>query len=214
MDVKGFLCVSLGSSTVQLHYSLRCTWACSEADFSSQSGDRAWGCTTEEQRSVVRFVGKRLDATRSPCWDCDRSNCAVDGRVDSSWQEDNNSVATALGHSPGLSYRIMHDRLKFQKVGTWWVPRELKAWEKINQMGLSLQHLLQYADEEEDMLNRIVTGDDVGASLPTQIKCPWMQWKYPSSPSSSTKKFKVTPSAGKVMLTVFWDSQEVLLAHS
>jgi hypothetical protein len=30
-------------------------------------------------------------------------------------------------------------------------------------------------------------------------------------PKSST--FNVTPSAGKVMLTVFWDSQEVLLAH-
>jgi hypothetical protein len=26
-------------------------------------------------------------------------------------------------------------------------------------------------------------------------------------------KFKVTPPAGKVMLTVFWDSQGVLLAH-
>jgi histone-lysine N-methyltransferase SETMAR len=40
-----------------------------------------------------------------------------------------------------------------------------------------------------------------------------MQWKHPSSPS--TRKFKVTrtPSAGKVMLTVFWDSQGVLLAH-
>jgi hypothetical protein len=29
----------------------------------------------------------------------------------------------------------------------------------------------------------------------------------------STKKFKVMPSAGKVMLCVFWDSQGVLLAH-
>jgi hypothetical protein len=38
-----------------------------------------------------------------------------------------------------------------------------------------------------------------------------MQQKHPSSPS--TKKFKVTPSAGKVMLTVFWDSQGALLAH-
>jgi histone-lysine N-methyltransferase SETMAR len=35
-----------------------------------------------------------------------------------------------------------------------------------------------------------------------------MQWKYPSSPS--TKKFNVTPTAGKVMLTVFWNSQGVL----
>jgi histone-lysine N-methyltransferase SETMAR len=40
-----------------------------------------------------------------------------------------------------------------------------------------------------------------------------MQWKHPSSPS--TKKFKVTstPLAGKVMLTLFRDSQVVLLTH-
>jgi hypothetical protein len=31
--------------------------------------------------------------------------------------------------------------------------------------------------------------------------------------SPSTETFKVTPSAGKVILTVFWDSQGVLLAH-
>jgi hypothetical protein len=44
MDVIGFLCVSLGSSTVQLHDSLGSTRACaySEAGFSSQNGDRAW----------------------------------------------------------------------------------------------------------------------------------------------------------------------------
>jgi hypothetical protein len=42
MDVIGFLCVSLGSSTVQLHDSLGSRRACtySEADFSSQNGDR------------------------------------------------------------------------------------------------------------------------------------------------------------------------------
>jgi hypothetical protein len=55
MDVIGFLCVSLGSSTVQLHASLgsRRACACSEAGFNSQNGYRAWGCTTEDQRSVV-----------------------------------------------------------------------------------------------------------------------------------------------------------------
>jgi hypothetical protein len=75
-------------------------------------------------------------------------------------------------------------------------------------MGLSLQHLLQYANDGEDMLNRIVTGDE---SLPTRIKV----WFNPIETSQFTfnKKFKVAPSAGKVMLTVFWDSQGVLLAH-
>jgi len=38
-----------------------------------------------------------------------------------------------------------------------------------------------------------------------------MQWKHPASPAH--KKFKVTPSAGKVMLTVFWDCQVVLLTE-
>jgi hypothetical protein len=54
----------------------------------------------------------------------------------------------------------MHDRLKFWEVCARWVPRELKDREKMNLMGLSLQHLLWYADEGEDMLNWIVTGDE------------------------------------------------------
>jgi hypothetical protein len=43
MDVTGFLCVSLGNSTVQLHDSLGSGRGCaySEAGFSSQNGDRA-----------------------------------------------------------------------------------------------------------------------------------------------------------------------------
>jgi hypothetical protein len=70
------------------------------------------------------------------------------------------SVATAPGCSHGLAFNIMQDHLKFQKVCSQWVPRELKDREKMNEMGLSLKLLLQYADEGEDILNRIVTGDE------------------------------------------------------
>jgi hypothetical protein len=91
------------------------------------------------------------------------------------------------------------------------VPRELKDREKINQMDLSLQHLLRYA-AEEDMLNKIVTVDESWVHhYQTESNCASMQWKRPSSPS--TKKVKVMPAVGKVMLTVFWDSEGVLLAH-
>jgi hypothetical protein len=64
MDVIGFLCVSLGSITVQLHDSLRsrCACACTEADFGSQNGDRAWRCTNEELRYVVRFFCGQKDS--------------------------------------------------------------------------------------------------------------------------------------------------------
>jgi hypothetical protein len=37
------------------------------------------------------------------------------------------SVAAALRCPHGLEYSVMHDRLKFQTVCVWWVPRELKA---------------------------------------------------------------------------------------
>jgi hypothetical protein len=63
MDVIGFLCVSLGSSTVQLHDSLgsRRAWTCSDSGFSSQNGDRTWGVVyiTQDQRSVVLFCGQK-----------------------------------------------------------------------------------------------------------------------------------------------------------
>jgi hypothetical protein len=34
----------------------------------------------------------------------------------------------------------MHDCLEFLKVCAWRLPRELKDWEKMNQMSVSLQH--------------------------------------------------------------------------
>jgi histone-lysine N-methyltransferase SETMAR len=37
-----------------------------------------------------------------------------------------------------------------------------------------------------------------------------LEWKHPTSPAKK-KKFKTQPSAGKVMLTVFWDSQGPIL---
>jgi hypothetical protein len=84
----------------------------------------------------------------------------------------------------------------------------------MNQMSLSLQHLLQYADEGEDMLNRIITGDESRVHLyQPKPKRASVQWKHPSSPWTKRFKVKSMPSAGKVMLTVFWDSQGVLLAH-
>jgi hypothetical protein len=58
----GFLCVPLGSSTVQLHDSLRsrrsCT--CSEVGFSSQNVGRTWGvCTNKERLPLCAFCGQK-----------------------------------------------------------------------------------------------------------------------------------------------------------
>ena len=56
----------------------------------------------------------------------------------------------------------------------------------------------------------IVTGDEMWVHHFTpESKAASMEWKHLSSPVR--KKFKTTPSAGKVLLTVFWDAQGVLL---
>jgi hypothetical protein len=58
------------------------------------------------------------------------------------------------------------------------------------------------------MLNRIFTGDDSWVHhYQTESKRASMQRKLSNSPS--TKKFKVTPSPGKVILAVFEDCQGV-----
>jgi hypothetical protein len=72
---------------------------------------------------------------------------------------------------------------------------------------------MQYADEGEDMLHRTVTGNESWVHhYQHESKRASKRWKHPSSPRS-TKKFKDIPSAERVMLTVLWDSQGVLLAH-
>jgi hypothetical protein len=78
-------------------------------------------------------------------------------------------------------------------------------------MGLSLRHLLRYADEGEDILNRIVADDESWVHH-NKIKSKCFNAMVISQ-FTFNQKFQVTASAGKVKLIVFWDSEGVLLAH-
>jgi hypothetical protein len=76
---------------------------------------------------------------------------------------------------------------------------------KRNHVGIS-SHLLQhYCNEGDNFLNHITTGHGswINHHKP-QSKSQSMQLEHPSSPVSH--KFKIQPSAGKLMLTVFWGS--------
>jgi hypothetical protein len=61
MDVIDFLCVSLGSSTVQLHDSVgsRSACACSEDGFNSQNATVLEDCTIEDERPFTLFCGQK-----------------------------------------------------------------------------------------------------------------------------------------------------------
>src|SRR5271157_5799950 len=59
-------------------------------------------------------------------------------------------------------------------------------------------------------MQRVVTGDETWIHhYDPETKQQSMQWKHSSSPSPH--KFKVQASAGKIMRTVFWDAEGILL---
>jgi hypothetical protein len=66
MDIIGFLYVSLGSSTAQLHDSLgsRCTCSRSVADFNSQNGDRDWCVYYQRAAFCCAFFYGQKDSTQ------------------------------------------------------------------------------------------------------------------------------------------------------
>jgi hypothetical protein len=92
------------------------------------------------------------------------------------------------------------------------VPQQLTEEHKNNRVVICQRLLDCYANKGEDFLKRIVTGDKTWVHhFAPESKRQSMEWKHPGSPVK--KKFKCQPSAGKAMLTLFWDSQGVILEH-
>jgi histone-lysine N-methyltransferase SETMAR len=77
-------------------------------------------------------------------------------------------------------------------------------------MGVCLGNLLWYEREGDEFLDRIVAGDESWCShYCPETKRMSQQWQHPSSPRP--KKSRAIPSAGKVMLTSFFDRRGPLL---
>lgn len=92
------------------------------------------------------------------------------------------------------------------------MPRQLTDAHYDNRRAISQRHLERYENEGEDFLERIVIGDETWVHhFEPESKRQSMTWKHPGSPVS--KKFKTRPSAGKLMLTVFYYSRGPILEH-
>ena len=66
--------------------------------------------------------------------------------------------------------------------------------------------------EPQTFLDRTVTQDETWVHhFDLETKQQSMIWKHVTSPTP--KKFKVTPPAGKVITTIFWDSQRVIMTN-
>ena len=119
-----------------------------------------------------------------------------------------NELAESLRESEGCAVKIM-DTLGYSKVCARWVPRQLTEAHKQSHLE-ACSELLEYCHSDKTFLQQIVTADETWVHhFEPESKRVSMEWCHPTSPCS--KKFKSQQSAGKVMVTVFWDSVGVTL---
>lgn len=118
-------------------------------------------------------------------------------------------LAETLKISFGSIQSILSVSLGFKKVSARWVPRMLTDANKERRLEISKRNLDLLQRDPDRFCRRIVTMDETWVHhFDPETKKQSMSWKRPSSPPM--KKFRVTPSAGKVMASVFWDSEGII----
>ena len=117
----------------------------------------------------------------------------------------------------GISFRAVQsfltDILGMSKVSARWLPPMLADDQKRTWLDISRYLLSCYEDDPGDFIEGIVTQDET-----------WIHHFDPESKMQSKqiksrplltppKKFKRVHSAGKVMASIFWDSQGVIMTN-
>jgi len=104
---------------------------------------------------------------------------------------------------------VLHEILGMRKLSARWVPRFLTPDNKRNRETTSEQCLTLFKRNPKEFLRRFMTIDETWIHWYTpETKEQSKQWTSPGEPA--LKKARTVPSAGKVMATVFWDSQGVI----
>lgn len=119
-------------------------------------------------------------------------------------------LAEVTGISYGSVQNILTSKMNMKKVSARWVPRMLTDEQKKKRVDLSRANLAKFQADQENFLSRFVTMDETWIHhFDPETKQQSMTWKRPSSPTP--KKFKVSCSAGKVMASVFWDTEGIIM---
>ena len=119
-------------------------------------------------------------------------------------------IASTVGISQERVHSILTEDLEMRKLSARWVPRLLTVDQKHTRRTLSRTNLNLFEEDPANFLKRFVTMDETWVHHFTpEAKQQSKQWKHPGSPPP--KKAKTVPSAGKVMATVFWDADGILL---
>lgn len=119
-------------------------------------------------------------------------------------------IAEALKISSGSVYTMLSDVLGMSKLSSRWVPRMLTPDQKRNRVQTSKECLALLQRNKQDFWRRLVTTDETWLHYyEPERKEQSKQWTQKGE--NTPRKFKRTISAGKVMASVFWDANGILL---
>ena len=119
-------------------------------------------------------------------------------------------TANALHISHGSVSTTLHDCLGMHKLTARWVPKSLSDEQMATRASIYSALLKRFRSKEDDFLSCLVTVDETWVHYyEPENKAQSHQSVGPGSPRP--KKFTTKPSAGKVMATVFWDAQGVIM---
>ena len=121
-----------------------------------------------------------------------------------------NQIANELGISFGSTFSILTEDLGFSKLSARWVPKALQQNQMNLRSDLSLALLTTIEANESNFFERVITGDETWIyQYDPESKVQSKQW-LPRG-SAGPIKFKAERSAQKIMATVFWDKDGIIL---
>lgn len=181
----------------------------------------AYGSVCMGASSVPRWVKHFKDENtsiqdeprsgRPPTASTERNN----DRVDEIIQDDRRVTMDTIAQTLGIGHNAVQEMIEslgYRKVSSRWVPRLLTKDHKGQRKAITSELLQRYRKEGDEFLLRIVTGDESWFHhFEPETKRQSMEWHHLHSPSK--KKAKTVPSAAKVMGTVFWDAEGLILAE-
>ncbi|GBP26648.1 Histone-lysine N-methyltransferase SETMAR [Eumeta japonica] len=119
-------------------------------------------------------------------------------------------IAEELQISKERVGEIIHEHMNMRKISARWVPKMLAPFDKQRRLQTSKDFLELVGDNIDEICDRIVTVDETWVcQYDPESKQESMQWT--KKRERPPKKFMIQKSASKLMATIFWDSEGVLL---
>ena len=99
-----------------------------------------------------------------------------------------------------------------RKIAAKWVPHALTEQQKWCPYETCRIHLEKYQNEEENLLNNIITIDETWVrAYEPELKRQSAEWRHKGSPRR--QKFRQNPSPVKLIVILAYDVQGVILSH-